>query len=106
MLLWIMRTGVFLPAGQKSGARPAGVVVWGGGCVLCSVFFSLRVFFCVWLVLAAAVAGAKDATKSADLWSLRPLIRPQVPRGICSSTNPIDAFIGETRSEEHTSELQ
>lgn len=54
---------------------------------------------------AAAVAGAKDATKSADLWSLKPLIRPQVPRGICSSTNPIDAFIGETCRDQGLSPL-
>jgi len=52
-------------------------------------------FFCVWLVVAPAVVFARDATKSTNLWSLKPLVRPEVPRGICSSTNPIDAFIGE-----------
>src|SRR5258708_36453657 len=33
------------------------------------------------------------AKRAARLWSLQPVIRPDVPVGVTSSTNPIDAFI-------------
>ena len=29
----------------------------------------------------------------ADLWALKPVVRPDVPAGVTASTNPIDAFI-------------
>src|SRR5213593_4787001 len=32
-------------------------------------------------------------TKSVDLWSLQPVVRPQAPAGLTRSNNPIDAFI-------------
>jgi hypothetical protein len=32
--------------------------------------------------------------KQADLWSLKPVVRPEVPIGHTTSTNPIDAFVG------------
>jgi hypothetical protein len=31
--------------------------------------------------------------KGADLWSLKPVVRPAVPEGVTKSANPIDAFI-------------
>jgi hypothetical protein len=53
-------------------------------------------FLCGLLTVAsAATATASEVKKKADLWSLKPLERPEIPQGICTSTNPIDAFIGE-----------
>src|SRR5438093_6422018 len=38
---------------------------------------------------------AKDVAKNTDYWSHKGLARHEIPRGVCSSTNPIDAFIEE-----------
>lgn len=38
---------------------------------------------------------AQFAKRTARLWSLQPLRRPDVPAGVTTSTNPIDAFIAE-----------
>ena len=43
------------------------------------------------LLPAAALAKAKE--KPADLWALKPLVRPDVPAGVTPSSNPIDAFV-------------
>ena len=51
--------------------------------------------FCAVLVCAPVFLFAKDAAKKTDLWSLKPPVRPEIPRGVCSSINPIDSFIGE-----------
>jgi len=40
-----------------------------------------------------ARAGEGDGT--ADLWVLKPVVRPEVPSGAAGSRNPIDAFIAE-----------
>ncbi len=47
------------------------------------------------LFFAAAPALAKGQQKKDDLWSLKPVVRPEVPQGVTSSANPIDAFIVE-----------
>ncbi|MGH9720799.1 MAG: DUF1549 and DUF1553 domain-containing protein [Bryobacteraceae bacterium] len=47
---------------------------------------------------AKAPAPAKPS-KASDLWSLQPVVRPQVPAGVTSSQNPIDAFIGAMHRE-------
>src|SRR5687768_574994 len=31
--------------------------------------------------------------KDPDLWSLKPVVRPEAPAGVTESSNPIDAFI-------------
>jgi hypothetical protein len=45
-------------------------------------------------LLALSAALATGAPKqAADLWVLKPVVRPQVPAGVTRSANPIDAFI-------------
>ena len=46
----------------------------------------------VLLVLVRSVAVGAPA-KYEDLWSLKPLVRSEIPRGGTSSANPIDAFM-------------
>jgi len=45
--------------------------------------------------LAAQPSPARAAQnrKPGELWSLKPVVRPQVPMGLTKSANPIDAFI-------------
>ena len=43
--------------------------------------------------------GEKVAKRAAKLWSLQPVRRPEVPAGLASSANPIDAFIAEKYQE-------
>jgi hypothetical protein len=53
---------------------------------------TLRRMAClVALIPWLAEAGAKDEPPS--LWALRPVVRPEVPTGLTSSSNPIDAFL-------------
>ncbi|HKD35328.1 MAG TPA: hypothetical protein VKB78_00965, partial [Pirellulales bacterium] len=40
----------------------------------------------------AADRPAPDA-KRPDLWVLKPVMRPEAPSGLTSSSNPIDAFV-------------
>jgi hypothetical protein len=47
----------------------------------------------LFLLPACEFAFAKDAARKEDLWSLKPIVRPQIPQGVTSSSNPIDAFI-------------
>ena len=48
-----------------------------------------------WLRAADTPETVKEqfAKRAARLWSLQPVVKPQVPAGATSSTNPIDAFI-------------
>ena len=46
-------------------------------------------------VLAPAVARAAKPNPVKDLWSLKPVVRPEVPAGLTTSSNPIDAFVAE-----------
>ncbi len=51
---------------------------------------------------AANTAAADDdkfAKRIARLWSLQPVVRPDVPAGVTASANPIDAFISEKWKE-------
>src|SRR5579859_878435 len=57
------------------------------------------VVFAFFLCVGAADSRAGQVTKKEDLWSLKPIARPEVPQGVCSSTNPIDAFIAEACKE-------
>ena len=45
--------------------------------------------------LAAQPSPARAAQnrKPGELWSLKPVVRPQIPSGLTKSANPIDAFI-------------
>ncbi len=38
-------------------------------------------------------ARAGERAEDADLWVLKPVVRPEVPSGVTGSSNPIDAFI-------------
>ena len=52
----------------------------------------------VGLVLFATLpeaARAKGPMNKEDLWSLKPIVRPAIPSGVTTSTNPIDAFVAE-----------
>ncbi|MCI0534501.1 MAG: DUF1549 and DUF1553 domain-containing protein [Verrucomicrobiales bacterium] len=42
---------------------------------------------------------SKDAARKEDLWSLAPVVRPEVPQGVTSSPNPIDAFLAQSCRE-------
>jgi hypothetical protein len=43
------------------------------------------------LALVPAPVSADD--KATDLWSLQPVVRPDIPGGVTTSKNPIDAFL-------------
>lgn len=38
-------------------------------------------------------ATTQPVQKQVELWSIKPIVRPQVPAGLTQSTNPIDAFV-------------
>src|SRR6266567_6050320 len=88
MLLANMRTRLLLPAGQS-----------GRLCLVPSPstasIISRTLSYFALLVVASAFVFAKDVARNTNLWSLKPLVRPEIPRGVCSSTNPIDGFIAE-----------
>ena len=93
-----MGTGLALPRRQRGGFHsvPASSTASAAS----------RVWvFCAWLVCVPALLFAKDVAKNTDLWSLKGLARPEIPPGVCSSTNPIDAFIGETYRDQGLSPL-
>ena len=52
------------------------------------------VWMACFLVLPTTLAGAADG-ESAELWILKPVVRPEVPPAKGGSPNPIDAFIAE-----------
>src|SRR5437016_10356388 len=60
-----------------------------GPAILCARACGLAFF------LLFTPAFARNVAKKEDLWSLKPIVRPEVPRGVTSSPNPIDAFIAE-----------
>jgi hypothetical protein len=45
------------------------------------------------IVLCSFPAVASSDDKITDLWALKPVVRPAVPKSLTSSPNPIDAFI-------------
>lgn len=50
----------------------------------------------IWVLLLVALpvdSHAAEHKPKADLWVLKPVVRPEVPAGVTQSTNPIDAFI-------------
>src|SRR5258706_1110533 len=48
----------------------------------------------LWLVAGVVCITARaEANKSADLWVLKPVVRPETPAGVTQSPNPIDAFV-------------
>ncbi len=63
-----------------------------------------RPTFSAILLLASSTLQAAEAPKdaiaeqfakrAARLWSLQPVVKPQVPAGVTNSLNPIDAFVG------------
>ncbi|MDQ2712218.1 MAG: DUF1549 and DUF1553 domain-containing protein [Acidobacteriota bacterium] len=53
--------------------------------------------FCLIAILSSRVVHG--ATKSRTLWSLEPVVRPDVPTGVTESNNPIDAFFAQKYKE-------
>ncbi|HEX4807386.1 MAG TPA: DUF1549 and DUF1553 domain-containing protein [Bryobacteraceae bacterium] len=49
--------------------------------------------------LALSFRAVHGATPARTLWSLQPVVRPDVPSGITESKNPIDAFVAEKYKE-------
>ena len=47
---------------------------------------------CAVFLLPAGLRAAEEPT-TAELWSLKPVVRPDVPQGLTHSPNPIDAFV-------------
>jgi uncharacterized protein DUF1553/uncharacterized protein DUF1549 len=54
---------------------------------------------CVGLLTLLPALGAAKPKPKADLWSLKPVVRPEIPAGVTASTNPIDAFVAEQYKE-------
>jgi Protein of unknown function (DUF1553)/Protein of unknown function (DUF1549) len=48
------------------------------------------------ILLTACLALPASESKDQHLWSLEPVVRPEVPAGVTRSSNPIDAFIAAT----------
>ena len=65
----------------------------------------LGLLFALSLLFAAATVLGKGVTKKEDLWSLRPVTRPEIPKNVCASANPIDAFLAEECREQGLSPL-
>ncbi len=95
-----MRTRLFLFAEPSARQRLAGASKL-------AAFVCRSLFLGASLVAAVNLAVAKDreAAKRADLWSLKPLVRPEIPSSSGSSTNPIDAFIEEAGRDKSLSPL-
>jgi hypothetical protein len=55
----------------------------------------------VWLLLLSAsfLSAEQSASEPPALWSLRPLVRPEIPAGSGRFTNPIDAFTAAIHRE-------
>lgn len=92
MLLDTMRTGSFLPG------RPRCFQRLGRSSSTASLIFR-ALTCCALLMVAPCLTFGREPAKHTDLWSLKPPVRPEIPRGIAGSTNPIDAFIGEACRE-------
>jgi hypothetical protein len=52
-----------------------------------------RLFPCLFVLTASISHSIFAAAKQEELWALKPVVRPEVPAGVTSSSNPIDAFI-------------
>ncbi len=48
-----------------------------------------------WLACLVVLVLPLNEGEPTDLWALKPVVRPDVPAGLTSSPNPIDAFIAE-----------
>jgi hypothetical protein len=57
-----------------------------------NVTWNLRGMLCLTVLGLCSIARA-GGDKSADLWVLKPVVRPEVPAGLTQSGNPIDAFV-------------
>jgi hypothetical protein len=66
-------------------------------------WISLLIVLCAPFSLSAQPSAAKaaESRKGANLWVLKPVIRPQVPGSQVNSTNPIDAFIAAEYQAKH-----
>ena len=62
----------------------------------------LLLLLVVWPIASASAAEKPAKPSSTDWWSLKPLVRPAVPRGQkpeVGSQNPVDAFVGAKLAE-------
>lgn len=48
---------------------------------------------CAAFLLPNALRAADEQPTASELWSLKPVVRPEVPQGITEFSNPIDAFV-------------
>jgi hypothetical protein len=48
-----------------------------------------------WMACLVVLATPPNGGERADLWVLKPVVRPNIPAGLTGSPNPIDAFIAE-----------
>jgi Protein of unknown function (DUF1553)/Protein of unknown function (DUF1549) len=51
------------------------------------------------ILLTACLAFSVSHAEKQHLWSLEPVVRPEVPAGVTRSSNPIDAFIAATHKQ-------
>src|SRR5436190_14968900 len=96
----MMRTVSILPTG------PSGPLTDFVRSLSTAFIYSRTLSVIALLVAAPVFVLAKDGGRNTNLWSLKPLMRPEIPQGICSSTNPIDAFIGEVYRDKGLSPLR
>jgi hypothetical protein len=62
-------------------------------------------FFAALLSVASTSTFAKEPAQRADLWSLKPLTSPEIPRSTGTSSNAIDAFIGEVCNDKRVTPI-
>ena len=63
---------------------------------VCLLFVAVS---CSFFAFAADTPTPTPPKKGADLWSLKPVMRPSLPTGVTASANPIDAFIARKLKE-------
>jgi hypothetical protein len=57
------------------------------------------------LLVGSTLGFSKQGAKQVSLWSLKPPVRPGIPQSVCSSPNPIDAFLAEAHRQKDLSPL-
>jgi hypothetical protein len=58
----------------------------------------LRLLPVALLFLVGNTFAAYNVTKKEDLWSLKPLARPELPKNSNASRNPVDLFLAEEQA--------
>src|SRR5688572_19029881 len=92
----IMRFRMRSPLIDAAGKRPLNRAAKGRGLPAAVLLIFL---------LTSGPMPAKNITKKADLWSLKPVLAPPIPKSGTLSTNPIDAFISASLEKREVSPL-